>query len=436
MALDTDITLRTQMIYSVFVRNYSKEGTLKAVEKDLDRIQALGTDIIWLMPVQPSGIISRKGSVGSPYAIKDYRKVDPALGTMEDFHHLCRAIHDKGMKVMLDVVYHHTSPDSWLVQNHPEWFYRRKDGSFGNHIGDWTDIIDLDFSDHGLWEYLIDTLKMWAEDVDGFRCDVAPLVPLAFWKEAREEVKKVRPDCLWLAESSELPFVSFCRKEGIPSASDSELYEAFDMCYDYDASPLYEGYTEGKNSLAAYADMLNLQEAIYPENYVKIRYLENHDRPRAAYLIKDDNALINWTAFNGFSKGTTMIYNGQEIGADHVPTLFDPDPLAWDNVRIDLSALIRKVKDIHSDPFFAHTSISAKAVDENVLQYIHTAMKKDPSETDPEQCAGLFNFTGHPLTVPTEIPDGTYHDLLNDRDLSIQNGTAALDEKPVIFRIR
>jgi glycosidase len=433
MAVDTDIRLRTEMMYSIFVRNYSKEGTLKAVAKDLDRIHSLGTDIIWLMPVQPTGTVQRKGSLGSPYAIQDYRRVDPALGTMEDFHSLCWAIHEKGMKVILDVVYHHTSPDAWLVRNHPEWFYRKQNGSFGNHIGDWTDIIDFDFSDHALWDYLIDTLKMWAEDVDGFRCDVAPLVPTAFWKEARQKVSEVRPGCLWLAESSELPFVAYCRREGIGSASDSELYEAFDICYDYDVSPLFEGYTRGRNSLAEYAHALNVQECIYPKNYVKLRYLENHDRPRAAQLIQDDSALINWTAFSGFNKGITMIYNGQEKALEHQPTLFDPDPLAWDQGRLDLSDLIRKVADLHADPFFADTSIQADALDPDVLQYVHTGMKKDPEEPDPRRCAGIFSFAGKPLSVRTSLPDGTYHDLLNDRDILIHNGQIDLDEKPLIF---
>ena len=136
MALDTDLSLRNKMIYSVFVRNYSSEGTLKAVEKDLSRIRSLGTDIIWLMPIQPSGMDHRKGTVGSPYAIQDYRRVDPALGTMDDFISLCNAIHVRGMKIILDVVYHHTSPDSVLAKTHPEWFCHKADGSFGNRIGD------------------------------------------------------------------------------------------------------------------------------------------------------------------------------------------------------------------------------------------------------------------------------------------------------------
>ena len=195
MAVDTKKSLRNQVLYSIYVRNYSKEGTFDAVQADLDRIKALGTDIIWLLPIHPTGEKNRKGSLGSPYAIRDYRAVNPEFGTLDDFRHLVDAIHARGMKCIIDVVYNHTSPDSWLAENHPEWFYHKPDGSLGNRFGDWWDVADLDYSHPELWDYQIETLKTWARLVDGFRCDVAPLVPLEFWKRARAEVATVRPGC-------------------------------------------------------------------------------------------------------------------------------------------------------------------------------------------------------------------------------------------------
>jgi glycosidase len=173
MATDTGLSLRNQVMYCVFVRQYSKEGTFRKVTEDIPRIRSLGTDIVWLMPIHPIGIEGRKGSLGSPYAISDYRAVNPEYGTMEDFRELVDAIHAHGMKCIIDVVYKHTSPDSVLLKTHPEWFYHRADGTPGNRIGDWTDIVDLDYSKKGLWEYQIETLRNWARIVDGFRCDVA-----------------------------------------------------------------------------------------------------------------------------------------------------------------------------------------------------------------------------------------------------------------------
>ena len=146
MAADTSKALRQQVMYCVYVRQYSKEGTFEKVREDLTRIRDLGVDILWLLPIHPIGKTCRKGALGSPYAIRDYRAVNEEYGTMQDFERLAGEVHRLGMRLMIDVVYNHTSPDSWLAQHHPEWFYHRADGSFGNRIGEWSDIIDLDYS--------------------------------------------------------------------------------------------------------------------------------------------------------------------------------------------------------------------------------------------------------------------------------------------------
>ena len=211
MAKNTDIELRNKIIYSIFVRNYSEEGTFKAVEKDLDRIKDLGVDIIWFMPIHPIGVKKRKGTLGSPYANMDYRSINPEYGTIDDFKSLVNEIHKKNMKCIIDVVYNHTSPDSVLASEHPEWFYHKEDGSFGNKVGDWSDIIDLDYCNLELWNYQIESLKMWAQFVDGFRCDVAPVIPIEFWNKAREEISKIKKDFIWLAESIEYDFISAMR---------------------------------------------------------------------------------------------------------------------------------------------------------------------------------------------------------------------------------
>ena len=155
MAKDTDIWLRQDVIYSIYVRNHTPEGTFNAVIPDLDRIKALGTDIIWLMPIHPIGVKGKKGTLGCPYANRDYRSVNPEYGTMEDFRHLVDEIHARGMKCIIDVVYNHTSPDSTLTVEHPEFFYRKPDGQMGNKVGDWSDVVDLDYNCRELWDYQI-----------------------------------------------------------------------------------------------------------------------------------------------------------------------------------------------------------------------------------------------------------------------------------------
>ncbi|MFR6086942.1 MAG: alpha-amylase family glycosyl hydrolase [Oscillospiraceae bacterium] len=191
MARQTNTRLREKVIYSVFVRNHTKEGTFQALEGDLDRLAALGTDIIWLMPIHPIGGGTARGR-WRPHAIRDFRASIRSTARW-GLHASGGEIHKRGMKCIIDVVYNHTSPDSILATGHPEFFLRDEAGNPTRKVADWSDVVDLDYSNRELWKYQIETLKIWAEIVDGFRCDVASAVPLAFWREAREQVERVRP---------------------------------------------------------------------------------------------------------------------------------------------------------------------------------------------------------------------------------------------------
>ncbi|MBO4938394.1 MAG: alpha-amylase [Oscillospiraceae bacterium] len=425
MAISTSKAYRNQILYSIFVRNYSEEGTFEAIRRDLDRIRSLGTDIIWLMPIHPLGLKARKGSLGSPYAISDYRAVNPEFGTLEDFKRLVEDIHVHGMKCIIDVVYNHTSPDSWLSQNHPEWFYHKADGSFGNRVGDWTDIIDLDYSNQDLWDYQIDTLKMWAEIVDGFRCDVAPLVPLDFWLKAREEVEKVHPGCFWLAESVEPGFIVFNRSRGMTAHSDCELFQAFDCCYDYDIWDIYSDYLACKCPLSEYAAAVTRQEGMYPANYLKLRCLENHDRARAAQVCGSEQMLRNWTAFNYFQKGLTMIYAGQEAAAAHTPSLFDKDTINW-NTGKDLTRMLMKLASIKRDPIFADSTYTVTALPRDILLAVHNAKE--------QKMFGIFSLRGETSLVETDIADGIYENLITGESVEVYAGKMLIQGEPVIIK--
>ena len=414
--------LRNMVLYSVFVRNHG--GSFSAVEKDIPRIKSLGVDAIWLLPIHPIGKAQRKGTLGSPYAIADYRAVNPEYGSMEDFRHLADIIHENGMKLMIDVVYNHTSPDSWLSQHHPEWFYHKMDGSFGNRIGDWSDIIDLDYSHKDLWTYQIDTLKMWAEIVDGFRCDVAPLVPLAFWKKARVEVEKVRPGCIWLAESVEPGFIRENRNRGMICHSDSELYQVFDICYDYDIYGDFLRYIQGLSDLSAYTAALEKQESIYPADYVKLRFLENHDRPRMGFLFPEERQQRNWLAWMFFQKGTALLYGGQEWGAGHRPGLFDADPLDR-NGYAKHAALIQRLSSLKKNELFYDGVFTMRAYPNDLL----TAewMKNG------KRIMGLFSLKGQSGFEPVSIQDGSYQNLLTDTPVLVESGFMVCSGEPIIF---
>lgn len=427
MAVDTEKSLRNQVLYSVYVRNYSEEGTFAAVQRDLDRIHALGTDIIWLLPIHPTGEQHRKGTLGSPYAIRDYRAVNPEFGTLDDFRHLVDAIHDRGMKCIIDVVYNHTSPDSWLAENHPEWFFHKPDGSLGNRFGDWWDVADLDYSHPALWDYQIETLKYWARLVDGFRCDVAPLVPLDFWKRAREEVAAIRPGCIWLCESVERAFIVHGRADGFPVLSDAELYQAFDAAYDYDVYPYFRSYLEGRISLAEYTGRLDAQEWMYPDNYVKLRFLENHDRARAAHILPDEQMRRNWTAFLYFQRGLTLLYAGQEVDAPHVPSLFDKDPVNWNTGR-DQTAFLQRLAAIKRDPIFASGSYTLTALPQDVLLAVY--------EQDGRRVAGLFSLRGRPALVTFPAPNGVYQNLIDGSLVEIFENQLSTGGSPIVLGLQ
>jgi len=426
MAITTSKDLRNMIMYSVYVRNHSKEGTFQALEKDLDRIRSLGADIIWLLPIHPIGEVKRKGILGSPYANKDYRAINPELGTLADFKSLVRAIHARGMKCIIDIVYNHTSPDSWLAKNHPEWFYKKEDGNFGNKIGEWYDIIDLDFNKPALWDYLIDTMKIWADIVDGFRCDVAPLIPLEFWLRARREVAEINPDCIWLAESVEPAFTLDNRSRGMVSLSDSELYQAFDICYDYDIFNDFVDYLEGKSTLEFYAKMINMQEHIYPDNYVKLRFLENHDRPRAKFIIPDEISLRNWTAFNYFQKGMTLLYAGQETGNVFRPSLFDEDKVDW-NTGTDLSAFLFKLYQMKKNPLFAESNYQVSTPGNDIIIASHTGIGK--------KLVGVFSGKGRASISRIDVPEGTYTNLIDGSEVRVEGGLLSCKGEPVVIEV-
>ena len=426
MAVNTDPRLQNQVIYSVYVRAHTPEGTFRAVIPDLDRIKALGTDIIWFLPIHPIGVKGKKGSLGCPYANRDYRTVNPAYGTMDDFKALVDEIHKRGMKCMIDVVYNHTSPDSTLYAEHPEFFYHGPDGKPGNKMGDWADVIDLDYRNRDLWAYQIESLTMWAKLVDGFRCDVASFVPVEFWMAARQAVAKVNPDCIWLAETVHQSYGCLARRSGVYSALDYDAFSAFDMEYEYDVREAFDQYLAGKATLGHYLDLVNFQEATYPANYNKLRFLENHDQPRIASSVRDEASLKNFTAMLYFEKGTTLIYAGQEFEDDHVPSLFEREPIDRKTGH-DLSAYLRRLYEV-KQRFGSSDYFWAKADDEHQIAILERG-------GDKGRFLGVFSLRALEAEVKVDAPDGCYINLIDEENVEVRGGKLFCDGRPIILAL-
>lgn len=425
MADNTPIKLRNKIIYSIYVRNHTSEGTFKSIIPDLDRIKSLGTDIIWFMPIHPIGQKCKKGSLGCPYSIYDYRVVNPEYGTMDDFRELVDEIHSRGMKCMIDVVYNHTSVDSVLTQEHPEWFYHSENGEIIARIADWSDVRDLDYGNSALWDYQCETLRRWANIVDGFRCDVASLVPVDFWKRARSEIASIKPNFIWLAESVDPGFIVYLRNIGYDAYSDGEVYKAFDITYDYDIKNFFFDYAEGKIPLSRYLFELNRQESTYPKNYVKLRYLENHDMPRAAHTFPDIKRLQSWTAFMFFQKGTALLYGGQEYADTNTPSLFDIDKVNR-NTGTDLSPLIKNLSRIKKLPIAASGAYKLTDADNDIVYGEY--------KSGENILIGVFSLKNKTENVRVSLPDGEYKNYVDNSSVTVSNGQVICDRPIIIYK--
>ncbi len=425
MAKQTPNYLRNYMIYQVFVRQHTPTHDFKGLIKDLDRIQSLGTDVVYLLPFHPIGKKDRKGEVGSPYAIYDYYAIDALNGSLDDFKLLVEETHKRGMKIMMDIVFNHTSRDSILTQKNPHWFYKKADGTFANRVGDWSDITDLNLDNREIWTYLIDVLKYWAQYVDGFRCDVAPLLPIDFWLEARKSLDLVNPNLIWLTESVEYGFIKYLRDIGYDASTDSQMYQAFDIAYDYDIFSFMDGYLNGKNTLERYLYELWRQEVTYPKNYVKLRSFENHDQERIAKKVNDPEKLLQMTALQFFLKGTTMLYAGQEHQVMHRPSLFEFDLVPWDKEK-SIEPLIKKLAKLKK----------AKIFSEGVYNFVETKHIAVLSyQLNSEKMLGIFNLENL-RTLKVDLPDGIYQNLLSENTYVVEEGLMNLSNEPIIFHIK
>lgn len=422
MALNTNINLRNKSIYQVFVRQHSKTGDFKGLLTDLDRIKNMGFDIVYLLPFHPIGKISRKGSIGSPYSIVNYYEIDENIGNLEDLILLKKEVNKRGMDLMMDIVFNHTSRDSYLVKHKPEWFYKNENGLFANRVGDWSDITDLDLNNLEVREYLIDVLKYWAKYVDGFRCDVAPLLPIDFWSDARLQVNKVNENILWLTESVELSFIKYIRDLGFDASSDSQMYDVFDVCYDYDIFKYMDNYLDGSMPLNRWLTKIIEQESIYPKNYVKLRSFENHDQARIASKAKNKNQLINLTAMQFFIKGMPMIYAGQEHQIKHRPDLFETDLIMWDE-KNSIEDYIKTLNEIKKDLVFKDGIFNLEHQNEAVFSYLkdHTFM------------LGIFNLENS-KSIKVPLKDGLYLNLINNDMINIKNNLISDYLEPIIIK--
>ena len=263
--------------------------------------------------------------------------------------------------------------------------------------------------------------------MDGFRCDVASFVPVAFWEKARAAVEQVRPGCIWLAETVHGGFGAFARRSGFYSATDYEAFSAFDIEYEYDVREYFERYLRGEIALSHWLDMLNMQENTYPQAYNKLRFLENHDQPRIASLVKKESDLINFTALLYFLKGTTLLYAGQEFENTHQPSLFEKEDIDRHTGK-DLTPLMKRLAAIKHEQLGAEDSFHATADDAHHIAILER-------EDRESRKIGVFSLRAESARVPVNAPDGRYVNAVDGGEVCVEAGTLLCGGKPVVFAV-
>ncbi len=304
-------------IYQINTRQFTPEGTFKAAEAHLSRLKELGVTILWLMPVQEIGRVNRKGTLGSPYSVRDYYSVNQEFGALEDLKHFVKAAHALGLYVILDWVANHTAWDNLLVEEHPEWYARDWKGDFRpTPWWDWPDIIDLDYDQPAVRQYMTEALKYWVAEVDcdGFRCDVAGFVPTDFWENVRKELDAIKP-VFMLAEWES-----------------RDLHEeAFDMTYAWSWWDAVHQLCMGRADVNNLYIFYSWNEKAFPHDIMRMMFVSNHDKNawEGTEFENFGDGLEAAIVLSVVGEGLPMIYSGQEAGNPRALAFFERDPIEW-----------------------------------------------------------------------------------------------------------
>lgn len=302
------------VIYEVFSRSFCKQGTFTGMLDRIPELKKLGVDIIWFMPIFPIGKKGKKGSLGCPYSIRDYFETNPEYGTKEDFKKIVDELHNAGMRVIIDMVANHSSNDHVAMKKHPDWFRQDEHGNFTRKIGQWSDVTELNYDTPALWNHMKEAILYWVREfnIDGYRCDVAGLVPEEFWVEVREELQAIKSDIFMLAEWEDPRMHTF----------------SFDSTYDWVLYYKYLDVLKGKAPAEHFVDLLVQRKNDFPAHSLRLRFIENHDMGRATEVF-GPKRFRPYAAFIFTIDGIPLLYNGQEVGEPNFLNLFEKENINW-----------------------------------------------------------------------------------------------------------
>jgi len=383
---------KNSVIYEVNIRQYTPEGTFKAFAKHLPELKALGADILWLMPVNPIGKLNRKGSLGSYYSVSDFTAVNPEFGTMADFKQLVKKAHSKKMKVIIDWVANHTAWDNVWVKDHSDFFTKDAKGNFVPPVADWSDVIDLNYDNKELWNYMIDAMAFWVKecDIDGFRCDAAAMVPAEFWIEAYYKLSGIKK-VFMLAEASE-----------------NFLHQAFDMTYNWQLKDLTNQIAAGKKKAVDLIEFFEKEKKEYKPDDYRMNFTSNHDENSwsGTEFERLGDGAPAFAVFCGIVPGMPLIYTGQEAGMNKRLRFFEKDTVNWKPYMMrDIYTRLNRLKKSNQALWNGLSGGEIKSIDcgnENVYAFIR--------EKDGNKIFAVFNFSQMPqkISITSDAIAGKY----------------------------
>lgn len=400
--------LRSSIIYEIFPRDFSAAGTLAGVTAKLDDLHSLGVNILWLMPIHPIGEKFRKGGFGSPYSIRDYYAVDPAYGTLDDFKKLVAGAHQRGMKVIMDLVANHTSWDSVMMTN--KAFYKQDAaGHVISPVPEWTDVAGLNYANPALRQYMIAMLKYWVTEggVDGFRCDAAPMVPTDFWEQVRAELTPIKPD-LVLLDEGEKPEL---------------LVKVFNLDYSWKLLWAMNDVLLHNAPAANIRRSWEESHAQWPKDALRMRVSDDHDETRAIARYGMNGALAA-SALMFTLDGVPLLYNGMEVGdatesAD--PALFDKLNICWHPHQSERPPF----RSIYHDLIQLRKEYPAFRTDN--VQWLHNSSEATLvtylRDDDKDEFLIAINFSNRPLSGKVDMKDTA--GFLPVKISSLQNSDSA-----------
>ncbi len=369
-------------IYEVNVRQFTTEGTFNAFVQHLPRLKEMGIDILWLMPIHPIGIENRKGTLGSYYSVKDYYGVNPEYW-----------------------VANHSSWDTEQIKSNPDWYTKNDKGEIIPSVPDWSDVADFNYDNPDMRNFMIEALKYWVNEfnIDGYRCDVAAMVPIDFWNKVRFELDKIKP-VFMLAEANE-----------------SELHDfAFDMTYAWDMHSLCNEIAQGKKGINDLVNLLEAEKIKYPANAYHMNFTSNHDENtwKGTEYERLGDAVKVFAVLSVTIPGMPLVYSGQESCLNKRLRFFDKDTIDWtvncelDELYTTLLKLKKENPALWNGEFGGELVRIPTSADDKVFAFVR--------EKEGNKIISVFNLSTEKVdfTMNYEVGNDSFTDIFTNTSIS------------------